>query len=173
MHLPTLCMDRVLPKLLFATPSFAATSPCLEEVALTSGHFAWKSARRNLGDPNEPSVFKFSVDFVVFKVVVSFEEVFVSFEEARCEAGEPGVCLEERFSVETVLELLLVSFVSSISTVVSIGDGQLLLSAFSSLLETLVIGPESCVSVCKTDLPSGCFVLSLAAADSTANCSNS
>ena len=171
-------MDRVLPKLFFPSPSFAATSPCLEEetdptVDLTSGHLACKSARRNLGDPNEPSVVKFSVDFVVFKVVVSFEEVLVSFEEARCEAGEPGVCLEERFSVETVLELLLVSFVSSISTVVSIGDGQLLLSVFPSLLETLVVDPESCVSVCKTDLPSGCFVLSLAAADSTANCSNS
>ena len=85
--------------------------------------------------------------------------------------------------METVRELLFISFVSSISTVVTIGDGQLLLPAFSSLLHPLISGtdPESCVSVCKTDfvlsvckidLPSG-FVLSLAAADSTANCSNS
>ena len=170
-------MDRVLPKLFLPSPSFAVTSPGLEEAgALTSGHFVSISARRNFEDPNEPRLgaLKFSVDFVVFKVVVSFEEVLVSFEEARCAAGEPGVCLEERFSVETVLELILVSFVSSISTVVSIGDGQLLLSALSSLLPTVVVDPESCVSVgIITDLPSGFFVFGFAAADSTANCSNS
>ena len=157
-------MDCVLPKF-FASPLLAATSL---EVVVDFGPFVSscsKSDRRNLGDPNEPNACKFSVDFeVIFvKVVVSLDDVFVSFEEeALFEAGDPGMW--ERFSVETVLEQLFVSFVSSIITLVTTdGVGEDLLSAFLSLLlpEPLKgADPKFCVSAPGSDLPSG-FVLSV------------
>ena len=156
-------MECVLPKF-FASPLFAATSL---EVVVDFGPFVSscsKSDRRNLGDPNEPSACKFSVDFdVIFvKVVVSLDVVFVSFEEeALFEAGDPGIW--ERFSVETVLEQLFVSFVSSIITVVTTdGVGDDLLSALSLLLPEPLKGAglKFCVSAPGSDLPSG-FVLSV------------
>ena len=131
-----------------------------------------KSDRRNLGDPNEPNACKFSVDFdVIFvNVVVSLDDVFVSFEEeALFEAGDPGMW--ERFSVETVLEQLFVSFVSSIITVVTTdGVGEDLLSALSLLLlEPLKgAGLKFCVSAPGSDLPSG-FVLSVLLPPAAAN----
>ena len=153
----------MLPKF-FPSPLLAATSL---EVVVDFGPFVSscsKSDRRNLGDPNEPSACKFSVDFdVIFvKVVVSLDEVFVSFEEeALFEAGDPGMW--ERFSVETVLEQLFVSFVSSIITVVTTdGVGEDLLSALSLLLPEPLkgAGPKFCVSAPGSVLPSG-FVLSV------------